>query len=187
MMVEKKALAARKRNKVAATQADFVETMVAEIVDNAGKIEVIRWHSTGDFFSVKYVRSVHQIVILLQERLETRHIVHYAHTRSWTVVGLLPHLLTGGGTNFHLWFSWDRSMPNAAQVRSEVGGWWCYLARRNVDWPPWQTALVFRHPEYSPPGDPFYAPMQDMGGSKVCEHETGVNPKQCWQCRYCFD
>ncbi len=189
MMVSGEALVVREQNKAAAMQSDFVETMVAEILENAANIEVIRWHSTGDFFSVKYIRKVHQIVVQLQNITTTQHVIHYAHTRSWNVGRLLPHLLDlRAEPNFFLWFSWDRSMRNAAQVRSEVGGRWCYLARTNANPPPWPCELVFRHPIYAPPGAPIYTPMPNgkMGGSKVCEHETGENPKQCWQCRYCF-
>ena len=187
MSVSDDALALRKRNYEATQQADFVSRMVDEVYRHRRACKVLRWHSSGDFFSLKYIRAVRLVVGILSQMPGAEHIVHYCHSRSWAVPSLLPELLLlGSMPTFHLWFSWDSAMQETAEkIRSKVGGRWCYLSQDDNDLPPWPCELVFRHPRYQRYGARSWTEIEngEMGGSPVCPHEDGVHHSQCFNCR----
>ena len=185
MSVSDDAIALRKRNYEATQQADCVSRMVDEVYRHRRACKVLRWHSSGDFFSLKYIRDVRLVVGILSRMPGTEHVVHYCHSRSWSVPTLLPELLKlGAMPTFHLWLSWDSAMQaNAQKIRSKVGGRWCYLSQNDDDPPPWPCELVFRHPRYQRYGGPVWSPMEKMNGTVVCPHEDGKHHSQCWNCK----
>lgn len=66
----------------------------------------VRIHSSGDFFSIDYVRF--WLAIASQEPT----VAFWAYTRSWAVPSLLPWLEELRSlTNVQLFASWDRTMP----------------------------------------------------------------------------
>lgn len=68
----------------------------------------VRIHSSGDFFSMEYVRVWKSIVG------EARDASFWTYTRSWAKPMLLPDLTQlRGMPNAKVWASWDASMPPA--------------------------------------------------------------------------
>jgi hypothetical protein len=141
------------------------------------RAEAFRWNGSGDWYNQDYILKAHRVV------RATPRVAHYCHTRSWVVPKLLPLLVElAAEPNFHMWFSFDSSMPTPPRIK---GIDWCYLAVDDADQPPCEV-LIFRDwPRYKPkterPPDPF--------GSKVCSYEDGIEREKkttCSRCKWCW-
>lgn len=138
------------------------------------KVDVIRIHTSGDFFSKSYIENWIQIVRCFQYK------TFYGYTRSWRVPELLDSLQALAAVpNVRLWASADREtgMPPA-----DLGWPIAWLMEHDQDPPPSRVDLVFRNRRHS-----F---MHHAGNSLICPHENGlpeaVKNVTCTNCRRCF-
>ena len=155
---------------------EFVPWAIAAINRVRRPLPVVRWHSSGDFYDLEYIAKVHRIV------RGTPRTQHYCYTRSWNVKDFLPALAAlAQEPNFHMLFSFDRSMPVPPRFRG-VG--LCYLAVDDDDEPPCHVEVVFRDwPRYKQKTRRTRAAFR----SPVCPHEDGVTKKiTCSECRRCW-
>ncbi len=109
--------------------------------------------------------------------------LHYCHTRSHSIPELLPLLADlASEANFHMLFSFDRSMPIPPQVE---GTDLCYLSVDDNDEPPCPVYLVFRDwPRY---GEAKTIRATAANGSLVCPYEDGISQLiTCNTCQRCW-
>lgn len=158
------------------TQQDYFVRRATDVIQRH-RCKVIRWNDTGDWYGADYIGKAIQIV---RATPNTR---HYCYTRSWAVPELLPILLElARHSNFHMWFSFDRSMA----IPPHIGGIaLCYLAVDDDDQPPCHVDLVFRDwPRYGRPKTVLIRAAHD---SFVCPYENGRDQNvTCSDCRYCW-
>ena len=157
----------------AAQSPEFVKLAIEEIWRLG--IAVLRWHDVGDFFSVPYIEAVRRIV------RETYHTAHYAYTRSWVVPDMLAALVElAREPNFHLWFSFDRSMAVSPRVKGIDR---CYLSVDDTDEPPCRVELVWRDLAVAHTTERAHTANR----SPVCPYEDGTGRQvTCSVCQRCW-
>jgi hypothetical protein len=143
------------------------------------RIRTIRWHVSGDVFSVRYART------LLFLMASTPDVEHFLYTRSWRVARLRPWMERMAQLpNVSVWYSVDRStgLPDARPRRVRLA----WMALSEAEQEPWACAdqiarcdLVFldaplRRPE-----------LATFAGVRVCPQERD-HRVTCTSCRYCM-
>jgi hypothetical protein len=147
---------------------DFVPWMIDQIRKN--RVRVLRIHSSGDFYDLRYIKKWLQIVKACPDTM------FYGYTRSWVVPELTDALLElGREPNVNLYWSFDKSMP-----QPPVGPLTCYLMIDDEDQPPCHATFAFRH-----------APTTTMTvaahDTPVCRYEADPSKSvKCAQCRRCW-
>ena len=151
-------------------QEAFVDNMVDEIQKKNAK--VVRWHSSGDFYSAEYADKWVEIAKACPD------VIFYGYTRSWNVEDILPSLKKLAKIpNVQLWWSFDKSMPEPPE------GHRAYMAMDDNDIAPYDADLIFRVQR-----DTIVFTQGDV---VVCPHEDGQysiknNPLKCYTCEVCF-
>jgi hypothetical protein len=164
-------MASHKQSYELSKSADFVATVCAQIRHEQAR--VLRIHSSGDFYSRRYIRRWQTIA------RRNRRTDFYAYTRSWNSPELLDALLQfAAEPNVTLFFSTDRSMPEPPRYDNIRVAW---LAVDDNDTPPYPVHLIFRHRAKTQ--------MKRMDGYQVCPYEQKVEretPISCSRCKLCF-
>jgi hypothetical protein len=161
-----------------AKRADFVAKMIAAI--GRRKIDVLRIHVSGDFYSAKYIRK------WLAIARSCPHVRFYAYTRSWRKARMVKALAALAALpNVHLWWSVDKEThaldgapPAVARVRV------AYMQLADDEPVPAYADLVFRV-------DYHNAVMRNINGVRVCPVENGVKYAEgkkptCSHCKLCY-
>jgi hypothetical protein len=172
--VKKSLLTSLKRSK----RADFVAKMIEAI--GRRKIDVLRIHVSGDFYSAKYVRKW----LAIAKRYPN--IKFYAYTRSWRVKRIVKALIALAALpNVHLWWSVDKDTheldgqpPVVDRVRV------AYMQMADDEPVPTYTNLVFRV-------DYHNAVIRSINGARVCPVENGMKYPEgrmptCSSCKLCY-
>lgn len=150
----------------------FVKDMVAFI--DKKKIQLVRIHGAGDFYSAAYIRKWHSIMSLCPN---TR---FYAYTRSWRIDALKDALntLVSDCSNFKLWWSLDAETgyPKVLPPRVKTA----YMSINLMDEPREGTNLVFR--DYPLRG----IVQKNINGVLVCPPENGITNVTCSKCGVCW-
>jgi DNA modification methylase len=102
------------RNLEASKSPDFVDRAVAELRRRGAQL--VRPHSSGDFYNAEYVSKWQQIAASMPD------VTFWAYTRSWRIPAILEELKRLAQLpNFCLWFSADQDTglpPNVENVRA---------------------------------------------------------------------
>lgn len=160
----------------------FVARAVKEIRRRRKKVEVLRMHAVGDYYSPGYIKKWIKLVQLFPE------VVFYGYTRSWRSPKLLPGLvILSQLPNVKLWWSTDFA-TDAINGRPPVvlGVKVCYLQSFKNESIPAYSNLVFR----VKPLRKIKAKYID--GVLVCPCENGTKYPEafgkmdCTKCRLCF-
>jgi hypothetical protein len=155
----------------------FVRRMVREI--NVRTAGVVRWHVSGDFFSVAYAMRVLRIV------QKTPHVVHYFYTRSWRVPRIRRVLLAlAAEPNVVSWWSCDRDSGVPFPVPPGVRCAWMMSfpeeERTHADLIG-ACSLVFRTKRCRK------VPAVKIAETTVCPYENGTGREtDCGRCGLCW-
>lgn len=150
----------------------FVDHIDSYIKRN--KIDIVRWHSSGDFYSVQYVKDWAQIV---KKNPNTR---FYGYSRSWRDASIRVELeKLVRYNNVRLFFSCDQDtgIPDKVPDKIRIA----YLVLDNNDIPDNKADLVFVPIKYRKPQS------VRRNGVLVCPLENGKGWKgDCGTCRICI-
>jgi hypothetical protein len=152
---------------------DFVRRVRAHLI--AHGVRVVRVHTGGDFYSVRYARKWLAIM-----RRSPR-IRFYFYTRSWRVPSIKTVIdQMAALPNCQSWFSCDRDTGMPTSVPPQVRLAWLMTAP--TDLPPHGTDLVFRIRRLRRRPEPVSGPC-------VCPAEDGVVRTRrvtCERCGLCW-
>ena len=168
------AAAARYRaNLILSRRRDFVRRVRAHLI--AHGVRVVRVHTGGDFYSVRYAL---KWLAIMRRSPRVR---FYFYTRSWRVSAIKTVIdQMAALPNCRTWFSCDRDTGMPTSVPPQVRLAW--LMTEPTDLPPQGTALVFRIRRLRRRPEPTSGPC-------VCPAEDGVvrtRPVTCERCGLCW-
>jgi hypothetical protein len=161
-------------NWAATREPFFAEEMIAEVHDRQAR--VVRIHSSGDLYSVTYIRRWGRII------RNCPSVVFYTYTRSWRLPGLREaielHLVPLD--NLRLWYSADRDTGMPEDLPPGVRVAW--LQDDDQDPVPASADLVFRVHRLR------RRPARRIGLTLVCPTENGVmgHRTDCGTCGLCW-
>jgi DNA (cytosine-5)-methyltransferase 1 len=183
------------RNLVIAQQDDFVDRVCEELRHatrgNPETTVSCAIHEKGDFFSLSYLESWHEIIRRMRPWSGVR---FFVYTRSWISGAFMDGLRRlGTEPTVRVNLSTDRETLAAQGVPPRIGnGLVTYLAETDDDVPTHPVDIVFRNLCNKPT-----SPLEYIGGCLVCPHESNLyfeNPKdgtptriRCQLCRLCVD
>lgn len=153
---------------------DFAQRMKYDILNKA--VHVVRIHTGGEFYSVRYVRQWLKVIAWLPQ------VRFFCYTRSWRIPALKRVIdKMAAFANARLWYSCDRDAGIPSQVPSAVR--LCWLMTYPEDLPPQQVDLVFRIRKLR------LIPLAQLTGMRVCPDENGKHyprPPHCESCGTCW-
>lgn len=122
--------------------------------------KIVRIHVSGDFDTVKYIRSWQKLA------LSYPNVLFFGYTRSWRVKELLPYLTKLGEiNNVTLWASMDHSIEEMPPAT-------------------WRRAWIEGDDRIIKVSDKMYK-TYDGRKAIICPEENGLIPN-CETCGYCF-
>jgi hypothetical protein len=162
------------RNWQASRESFFAERMIREI--QRRQAQVVRIHSSGDFYDLAYIRKWAQII---RSCPTTR---FYAYTRSWRLSGLrdaIEHHLAGP-PNLQLWYSCDKDTGLPGTIPMGVRLAW--LQEDAADKVASVANLIFRVHKLRK------TPVKRIGLTLVCPPENGMTGDRtdCGKCGICW-
>jgi hypothetical protein len=145
----------------------------------SGKVQTVRIHSSGDFYSYAYISKWYRIV------RDNPDIQFYAYTRSWRKVEGVTQAMRSALQrlaqlpNMQLWLSCDRESGRPPAWRGVA---WAYMAVDDLDVPKYRPTLAFRVRRR-------VVIRAYENGTLVCPLEQGVDLPSvtCSTCRMCFN
>lgn len=158
-------------NFAASMRSDFVERAVDEL--QRSRRRLVRVHSAGDFYSLRYIRKWIEICRRCPDK------VFWFYSRSWR----LPHLLAAlielaALPNVFGWWSVDQETGIAPTVDGARAVW----MQAEHELPNQSVDLIFR--ERLKPARPS---TEVLGNVYICPVENGNGvPMTCEKCRYCL-
>lgn len=160
---------ALQRNYELALQDDFPQQMIKQI--RSEWISVFRVHSSGEFFSAKYISDWYRIVSKCPQ------VLFFGYTRSWRDPEMLQVLTRFVQRhNVRFWYSCDQESgpsPISPYVRR------AYMQTSDDDIPSYDVDLIFRTKRST-------ILKRTKTGILVCPAENGVTKVTCSTCRLCF-
>jgi hypothetical protein len=160
------------RNYEASLLDDFVQRMTEFI--RKKRVSVVRIHTSGDFYSVPYIKKWHEIVRAFP------HIKFFTYTRSWRAPEYREALVTfaKANENLNMWWSFDNE-TGSTRVPDPIKA--CYMSISPTDLPTTKMDLVFR--DYPLRG----SVVKRMNGVIVCPPENGATKDlTCEKCGICW-
>ena len=154
----------------ASKKDDFVDRMVDDIIKS--KTRVVRIHTSGDFYSAKYIDDWVKIIN------RTPNVVYYAYTRSWRCDDMIKQLdRLRRLPNMQLWWFSDQETGSPPEGRV------AYMAIDDDDAPKFDASLIFRVKRKTE--------KLMIGGVSVCPLDNGkpelrARGMTCSNCRVCF-
>lgn len=162
------------KNLRATKSKDFVANINRELRETRPR--VVRYHASGDFYSVEYAEKVMRII---RANPDT---IFYMYTRSWRdqeIAYVLKKMCRL--KNCVMWLSTDVDSPKAPSWSGIAGK--AFLARNVHDQPSSSDDLAFI--DTKPDG-----PVKFMNGVLVCPYEQNVKRKvniTCSTCGFCLE
>ncbi|MFT3883349.1 MAG: hypothetical protein QM703_27305 [Gemmatales bacterium] len=153
---------------------DFAQRMRYFILHHEAK--VVRIHTGGDFYSVRYLRQWLKVMRWLPQ------VQFFTYTRCWRIPKLKPALdEMAQFPQIRLWYSCDRDTGIPPEVPFSVR--LCWLMTHPDDLPSRPVDLVFRIRALR------RIPLQQLDGMRVCPDENGhaySQPPHCETCGTCW-
>lgn len=139
-------------------------------------VKVVRIHTGGEFYSVRYIRQWQRVIDWLPE------VQFFTYTRSWRIPALKVEIdRLAASPNARVWYSCDMETGIPADVPANVR--LCWLMTHPKDVPLQPVDLIFRILRLRK------LPLPTVSGSRVCPDENGktyaVAP-HCESCGYCW-
>lgn len=162
------------RNLEVSKLPDFAQRMRYFILNN--EVKVVRIHTGGEFYSVKYARQWLKVIAWLPQ------VIFYTYTRCWRIPALKQTIdQMAAYSNARLWYSCDRDTGIPVDVPPSVC--LCWLMTHLEDAPPQPVDLVFRIRRLR------RIALPQLDGMRVCPDENGKQypqPPHCATCGSCW-
>lgn len=162
------------RNLELSKLADFAQRMRYCIINN--DVKVVRIHTGGDFYSVRYIRQWLKVIAWLP------HVQFFTYSRCWRIPALKPVIdEMAAFSNARLWYSCDQDTGLPSHMPPTVKK--CWLMTDAEDVPPQPVDLVFRVRKLR------LIPLPQLDGIRVCPDENGKHyprPPHCESCGTCW-
>ncbi len=164
------AAAARyRRNLLASHRRDFTRQIIAFLV--AHRVQVVRIHTGGEFYSVKYARKWLRVI------RRSQRVRFFFYSRCWRIPAIKAVIdRMAGQPNCVAWYSCDRDTGVPAGIPAGVRVAWLSISDDDV--PAAGIDLVFRIRRLRRRPTP-------TGGTRVCPAEDGVQRPQHTTCDTC--